>query len=248
VNISTAKRELRSTEDCLGAGTNGLEVLAKQADTITETLSQLSEMENPYRSQIAELKSQIEEEEKGLEETEKALIEIERRRAAADFWVKGFGEVRLWIIEKALRQFEVEVNNALMTLGLHNWAIMFDVTRETKSGTLAKGFSVFIESPESPEMVPFEVWSGGESQRLKIACEAGLVDLIRHWYGVDVDLEVWDEPSTHLSTEGIEDMLDFLRDRSQCRKVWLVDHQTLDAGHFSSVMTVVKDDTGSRLE
>jgi DNA repair exonuclease SbcCD ATPase subunit len=164
-----------------------------------------------------------------------------------DYWRGGFKNIRLWLIEGALRELEVEVNSNLVELGLKGWEVSFDIERETQSGTISKGFSVFISSPKSNGPVQWEAWSGGETQRLRIAGAAGLASLVASRRGVDVGLEVWDEPTAHLSESGIDSLLAFLESRAynNGRQVWIVDHRSLDSGTFDGQAMVVKDSRGS---
>lgn len=167
----------------------------------------------------------------------------------ADFWSKGFGDVRLWLLRGALDELEALVNSHTLALGLRGWRVAFDVERETKSGGIAKGFTALITSPTTSEPVPYESWSGGELQRLKVAVQAALIDLIRSRTGGGWRFEVWDEPTQHLSQTGITDLISFLRDRARTQdlEVWVVDHRTLTDGSFQSQITVTKKDSGSRL-
>ena len=167
----------------------------------------------------------------------------------AEFWAKGFGDVRLWLLRGALDELEALVNSHTLALGLRGWRVAFDVERGTKSGGIAKGFTALITSPTTSEPVPYESWSGGELQRLKVAVQAALIDLIRSRTGGGWRFEVWDEPTQHLSQTGISDLIGFLRERSRTQdlEVWVVDHRTLTDGSFQSQITVVKKDNGSRL-
>lgn len=172
-----------------------------------------------------------------------------RELTRADFWSKGFGDVRLWLLRGALDELEALVNSHTLALGLRGWRVAFDVERSTKSGGIAKGFTALITSPTTSEPVPYESWSGGELQRLKVAVQAALIDLIRSRTGGGWRFEVWDEPTQHLSQTGITDLISFLRDRSRTQnlEVWVVDHRTLTDGSFQSQITVTKKDSGSRL-
>jgi DNA repair exonuclease SbcCD ATPase subunit len=176
---------------------------------------------------------------------------LEKTKKRLQFWVDGFKDVRLWIVRRALDELEATTNNALPMLGLDGWRVTFDVERETASGSVSKGFSVFIQGPDAAEPVPWEAWSGGETQRLRIAGAIGLADFIYARTDFKPSIEVWDEPTNYLSPEGIDDLLDFFstRARKQRRQVWVVDHRALNAGQFDRVYTVVKDEAfGSYIE
>lgn len=177
------------------------------------------------------------------------LGDATERKAKHAFWVPMFKEFRLWIIEQALLDFELAVNNVLTELGLPDWRVRFDVERETQAGNVSRGFTVLIQSPTSGGPVPWELWSGGETQRLRLAGAIGLSDLVRSQTGFQPSIEVWDEPTQHLSREGVEDMLRYFqaRAREQGRQVWLVDHATQPGGEFDGGVVVVRDANGSRI-
>lgn len=194
---------------------------------------------------------------KKLRKSKKELknIKIKIREVSADiesntYWIKGFKEVRLFLIDQALMQLETEVNSSLFRLGLKDWHITFASEVETKSKTIKKGFSILIKSPHNNESVPWESWSGGESQRLRLAGTIGLSSLILNRKGLEVNIEIWDEPSTWLSEQGIEDLLDVLFSRSEDlnKQIWIVDHRTLNYGNFSRTVTVVKKESGSVIQ
>jgi len=162
------------------------------------------------------------------------------------FWVKGFRDLRLWVLDATLTELEMRVNNSLVQLGLDRWLIRMAVERETKSGGVSKGFVVDIKSPDAKEMAPWRGWGGGVTQRLKIATEIGLSRMITDRKGIDLGIELWDEPTQHLSEQGVLDLLMHLQDRArdEQRQIWIVDHRVLDFG-FDGGLQVTKTKQGS---
>jgi DNA repair exonuclease SbcCD ATPase subunit len=134
-------------------------------------------------------------------------------------------------------------------LGLIEWELGFQVDRETAKGTLQRGFNVAVLSPHNTKAVPWEAWSGGEGQRLRLAANMGLADLIRSRTGTTLNLEVWDEPTQGLSPRGVADLLESLaqRARNEGRQIWIVDHRSYDFGGFAGTATIVKSQSGSRI-
>lgn len=175
---------------------------------------------------------------------------LEARKAHHEFWVKGFKDVRLFLVAEALQQLEVETNSSLVELGLHGWSIKYRPDSETKSGGVRRGFAVLIEAPTNPHPVPWEAWSGGERQRLRVAAQMGLSNLISDYTGVDALVEVWDEPSNGMSEQGISDLLLALSRRAVAhnRQVWVVDHRSLASGLFDSTVLAVKSGGTTTLE
>ena len=204
---------------------------------------------NPHTETLERTKKQIEQVKDKVEEKEDELNKATRETSFFDYWVGGFKDVRLWLISQALNELSVYTNNALPELGLHGWKVHFDVERENTSGGVTKGFTVLISSPHSRDLVPWDAWSGGETQRLRIAGAVGMANLISDYRGLHSNIEVWDEPTAHLSEIGTTELLEFLKTRSTVNKkqIWLVDHRTLNFGAFNGEWRVIKTSKGSEI-
>lgn len=157
------------------------------------------------------------------------------------FWEKQFKALRLHLIKQALEELEIEVNNNLLELDLRGWTVGFDIERENKSGGISRGFNVSICSPDHKQPIRWESWSGGETQRLRVAGAKGLANLIRARRGARWDLEVWDEPFAHLSDDGARSMLALLQTGGNIRQVWVIEHRPIVSyGQFRGIVTVTK--------
>lgn len=218
-------------------------------DTLEDESERVEKEPNPFATMLGERRESLARLKEEYGEVTRKLDQSYEKHALYSFWIKGFKEVRLQLISEALQQLEIEVNSELMALGLGDWELRFDVDAETKKGTLTRGFSVSVLSPHNQERVAWESWSGGESQRLRLAAQCGLGNLIRDRTGCDLPLEVWDEPTEGLSEEGISDLLTALNERAirEQRTIWIVDHRSLGYGGFAGTVTIVKDDKGSRI-
>jgi len=86
-------------------------------------------------------------------------------------------------------------------------------------------------------------------QRLILAGNVAFSDISCARLGVTPALEVWDEPTNHLSAEGVEDLSYFLKDRSTVkgRTILFIDHKTIDSGVFDGSFTVELTKHGSSL-
>jgi len=182
-------------------------------------------------------------------EKESEINSLNEDLAAVSFWISGFKQLRLHIVEETLRSLEIEVNNCLEQLGLVGWTIEFDIERETKSGGISKGFNTFIKDAKGT-LVKYERLSGGEGQRARLAVTFGLSNLIMERAGFICKTEFFDELSQHLSDAGVDDMLTCLKERAinQNKQLWVVDHRSSSFSDFDGQLTVTKDTTGSRIE
>lgn len=219
------------------------------ADMLKKNVASIKAEKNPHEKAA---KDAMERGELLAEAIEKATREIERRERNAEasrYWIKGFKELRLSIIRTSLEQLVVESNEALFQLGLQDWGIEFDVERENKTKGITKNFSIMVRAPHTKEAVPWEAWSGGESQRLRLSIAMGFANLLTSRMGVRPNFELWDEPSTWLAQAGIEDLLEVLAERAkrQQKIILLADHRALDFGGFAGTISVTKTAAGSAL-
>jgi DNA repair exonuclease SbcCD ATPase subunit len=239
--------------DCDASQTE-LDQLDRDEAAMERNLKDFTRLQAEYAAVVIMLKQkcdQLADLETSLGRLFKDYDKLKSTREAVEFWVGGFKRIRLFIIDETLRQFELEVNNNLASLGLPDWRIEFDVERETKSGGVSKGFVVLVYPPEPSggEPVRLEAWSGGETQRLRLAGDLGLANLIMDRAGLRNTIEIYDEPSSHLSQEGLLDLLDTLQQRAQDHNkiILIVDHHALDYG-FDQTFTVSKNENTSHVE
>lgn len=224
----------------------------RASNAVTDLQTKIDYLEknsDPYSKQLETLRVSIasnRDERDALKDEQKTL---RSQLGEQQYWVGMFKELRLWLISEALQQLAVEVNNSLLELGLDGWKVTFDVEKETKSGSVSKGFTVLI-APPGHDPVPWEAYCGNETQRLRIAGAVGLSELVRNVRGIDFGFEVWDEPTAHLTAEGVDDLLSFLEGRARVtgRQVWLVDHRSLPRGGFDGTVTITKTSDGSAVE
>lgn len=202
---------------------------------------------NPYSSRIESNKKERENlltDKKGNEEE---LKNLDKKLIAATYWKSGFKRIRLFFVQQILNALQLEIKASLGSLGLDDWNIKLSTETETKSGTTKLGIQIKVQSRTAE--APWEAWSGGEAQRLRISIALGLSNLIQRSSGSFFDFLVLDEPTSWLSPEGIEDMLESLYNVSREREkaVWVIDHRALPYSSFDEIWSVTKDSNGSKI-
>lgn len=240
-NTSDFTRKLHTAEHKLKTAQGG-------EKSLNERILSEKGRTNPFVQMIAEKEVGLKKAQTKVKGFTKNAQMLRSEHAAANYWVTGFKRLRLFIVETALRQLEIEINNNLASLGLADWAISLDVERENKTGGVTRGFSVFVHAADYKDPVKLEAWSGGETQRLRMAGNLGLANLIMEQAGLDNKIEFYDEPSAHLSQEGLLDLAETLAQRAeeQQKVIFLVDHNNFGFP-FKATITVEKNERGSRI-
>lgn len=256
-------RGLQTEWDSITARMNQIEnELSKEIQNPYE--AQLKEAENetnPYETEIVhadeercpildeleQLRSRRNELQVQIEEKQTSIRSIQSKQVAVEYWKQGFKRIRLYFVNQILAALELEIQSAISQLGLEGWRVKLSTESETKSGTVKLGIAIRIYSPKAEGA--WEVWSGGESQRLRLAIALGLSSLIQRAAGVWFKTCIFDEPTTWLSSEGIEDLIEALQGFAEVngKAVWLLDHRALFHGGFAEVWNVVKYSDGAKI-
>lgn len=248
--VQDIENEIVTLTTKLAAKTAELNSINDRLDDLGDRISAEETAKNPYEATLAGKLEALHALTEAIKRHKANAEDIESELAGVNFWVKGFKRIRLFIIEQAFQTLELEVNNCLSQLGMTDWRVTFDVERENKSGGITKGFVVLIKGPSNKEPVRWENWSGGETQRLQLAGDLGLANQIMQQAGLRSEIEFFDEPSTHLSPEGMMDLADTLHERaiSEGKCIWIVDHVAIaNFGDFEGIITARKDENGSSI-
>lgn len=165
-------------------------------------------------------------------------------------WSEGFKEIRLAIIDEVLSELEYAVAANAEALGLADWKIEFNTQKELTSGSMSAGFSVLLYPPDSDKPIKWESYSGGEAQRWQIATALGLSEVLLSRAGLSVNLLVLDEPTKGLSPEGVEALLESLKNRAESlsQVIFFCDHHSFDKGVFSGQVLISKTAEGSFIQ
>ncbi|MDE2426257.1 MAG: AAA family ATPase [Elusimicrobia bacterium] len=224
----------------------------RESNRLSQELDKLADQDNPHKRQCDGLETRIKKLRAEQKQLKVACDQLEADAEVAKFWVRGFREIRLEQIDAALLELEVASNRHAEALGLEDWRIAFATERETKKGTITHGFTASIYPPGEDDAISLDTYSGGgEANRWQHAVTFALSEVLLSRAGLVTDFEVVDEPTTHLSPEGIDDLLSCLSDRARelNRRIFLIDHSSLSYGSFDGVISVVKTkDRGSYID
>lgn len=245
-----AREGVRKARQAVEQAQDGYNVAEGFAEACRRELAACRGAGNPFEAQRRQHARNLQAALGRLSEAEAGESALQEQVSQFEFWAKGFKDIRLQILKDSLAQLNAEVNEALHDLGLEGWRIDFEVEQETKSGGVRRGFLCAVSSPQSPEglAVPWEAWSGGESQALRVAIQLGTANMLSDRLGLSNDFEFWDEPSRWLREMRVKDLLGVLQERAYRygRRVFVAEHRSLDFD-FDGVLEVSKVDGVSTL-
>jgi DNA repair exonuclease SbcCD ATPase subunit len=245
-NYNHSARALSAIKLNLEGANNVLEgrVLTNTARQIQSLMAQ----PNPHIKTQNETRIRREQLTAKAEELEANIFAFGGQRDAYDYWRQAFKQIRLYYINEVLASLTIEMNSAIVSLGLEGWRVELVTETENKSGTMKLGVQIVVRSADGVA-ANWEDWSGGEAQRLRIGMAIGMASLIQRASQVVFSFEVWDEPSNWLSETGIEDLLVALAARAEMKskQVFVVDHRALTYSGFNAAYVVRKGAEGSKV-
>lgn len=249
-HLNEFKRKAAKVEDSYREQSRLATELQTKVYNLEQQCTERSNEVNPHRNQLHLLRNNKNELEAKLDKLDKDITLLERKISRTKFWIKGFKYVRLQEIEDVLQELEIATNALLPESGLEDWEINYDVERETKTGTIQHGLNTSIISPRNKKPVKWEVWGGGVGQRLRLVATMALSEVLLERAGVSTNIEILDEPTKGLSSEGVQDLVEFLSERAKRleKSIFLIDHHAISSSHFTDTVLVVKGNNGSKLE
>jgi DNA repair exonuclease SbcCD ATPase subunit len=204
---------------------------------------------NPYNGMLVDLNNNRDVTQRNLtiwnDRIAKSNVNLEHLK----LWLDGFKRIRLDLIDETLDELEITSNKHAVRLGLDNWEIGFHTERETKKGDIQHKFTTNIFPPNLDYPIPFDTLGGGVSTRLQLATVFGLSEVLLARAGITTNIEILDEPTKALSDEGVENLLECLKERATetGRAIYLIDHHQLDRGIFDEVLWIEKTEEGSKI-
>lgn len=250
--IAKLAKELRGFEDKADDARDNLTRARSRHSEIEANIKALESAvvkyameQNPYSKMLKDAKTQLRRI-SGLQDDLEAMIlaaEVKRERIA--YWVPGFKNVRLYLLQEVLEELTAVTQTLLPRIGLEGWIVDYAMERETQAGKVLPGLNVNIFKPGAERAQKWESFSGGEGQRLRIVGSVALGQVLLRRVGVECDLCVLDEPTKHLSAEGVADMIDFLAELGRDHQVFYIDHTARPTNRFRKGLRIEKHPEGS---
>lgn len=238
-----------SQEKALQAYNRDVNILESRLGAKKLELERWESAENPHDSFLLNLRDRRKSILEKLSAARATLEKLGATYANAKFWSVAFKEIRLSLIDETLEELEIVTTRHAESLGLVGWSIKFQTEREITSGKVSHSFTTLLYSPGRDDPVKWLSYSGGESQRWQLAVTLGLSEVLLARAGINPSMMVFDEPTRHLSQQGIDSLIEHLREIAveTNRCLYFVDHRSLDRGSFDGVVSIEKSKDGARI-
>ena len=206
----------------------------------TEEINPYVDMEEKRRNQIKILGIEI-------RDIKNQISEAQTKKKEFDFWVEGFKKIRMMVFDSMISQLE-HLAQGYLSQYSSELNIVMTTERETRSGTIKDEFHISIIDANGDE-ISYEMYSGGERQKIRLSISRALAQFIREGCGRDFNVVAFDEPNDALDDVGKEINFDTFQEMSEDGKVVLVtDHDSSFKDLFDYSITIVKEDGESIIQ
>jgi len=201
-----------------------------------------------FQARTAALNERIESAQELIAGYDKEIAELTASVRQAAFWITGFGPkgIRSLIFENIMPYLNERANHYSSILTDGTIEINISATSKLKSGDERE--KIFVSAVNSDGASVYEGNSGGERKRVDLCILLALQDLILNRSQGSIRLSVYDELLDELDEEGIERVVELLKERGQNQPVFLISHNAALKGFFEDTMVVVKRNGISKIE
>ena len=257
-HLTQRRRDFEAVEKELHGFRQGYSAVLSSLSSERTAIGMKEKHLEEYQSESNVFDESLEDARKALSTTQDNLdeekMDLKHATQSAEsygYWVDGFRSIRVQLLEDSVRQFEASLQAAMTSCGLGEWAVRCSVDPESVGRSARKGFQILLSSSavQDARPIPWEAWSGGEGQLLRLCGTLALSDLVADRCGTQANIEVYDEPSKSVSEEGVDNLLARLAERAQRQNkaIYVSDHRAMDSRHFAGVITATKKEEGTIL-
>lgn len=177
-----------------------------------------------------------------VEALDERLRAVQRDLNIAEFWVDGFGNkgVKSLLLDSVVDWMNNVALYFANKLSRATLIPVFSSISQLKSGEARETFSVNVKKGE--KIVEYKMISGGEKRRVDVIVLLTLYRLLSLRAGREVNLLVFDEVMESLDEEGMEQVVDVLREfKDDGKCVYVISHQEEAKSLFDTELNVSKN-------
>jgi DNA repair exonuclease SbcCD ATPase subunit len=213
-------------------------------ENIEVSLEDIENRVNPYKKQEEERKSTLFDLVKQSKDIKTGIEAFNQETQYYRFWADGFKSIRISLFGIMLDRFQSFAQNLLSQYS-SELQIQFSTERETRSGTMKEEFDISV-TDSSGTTLSYEMYSGGEKQKIRLSIAMALASMIKDDCGKDFNFIAFDEPNDALDEVGKEVNFEVFTKLAMGGKAVLVtDHDSIFKDKFDHSIMVIKKDNKS---
>jgi len=245
-NEETHKAELESKLGTIKLDSSRISELEASVNKEKSTLDTLNALKYTTSANIENLEKNIVDLSAILEEykqRQEMVAEGNENVIILGHLEKAFGSkgVRAKILEDAIRDLEIEADTLLKRFSNGRLSLTFVTEKSDKVV-----FEILINDGE--KTLPFSLFSGGEKFRIAFVLRIALAKLLLRKTNSKMEFLIIDEAVSPLDQNGVENVMAIINElQEEFKTIMVITHRNDIKNMFDKVITVHRDETGSRI-
>lgn len=220
----------------------------KHLTRLEEALAKAEKAENPYAESVKRAEDKLAQSKKKVEESEKKVEELRESLEETKCVVQVFGPsgVRAQILDQVTPLLNERTAHYLATLTDGDITAEWTTLALDAKGNLKEKFCIDVKHVRNG--ASYGAISGGEKQRVSLACAFAMQDLVSTRSSKPLQLLIADEIDDAMDTAGLERLMIVLQEKAKDKgSMIVVSHNDLKSW-IGNVWTVTKTDDGSTVK
>jgi DNA repair exonuclease SbcCD ATPase subunit len=202
-------------------------------------VKELKDEVNPYEATIASIRAQAEAIAEEIKKSNRDKDALFKEMEAISDAAKVFSPagVRAYILDTVTPFLNDRTAHYLSILSDGNLTAQWSTLNKLKSGEIREKFAITVSSVTGGET--FNLISGGEKRKVRLACSMALQDLVASRASKPFDLYIADEIDDAVDASGLERLMSILESKARERgTVLVISHNSLNDWIRESVKVV----------
>lgn len=226
---------------------SNIQVLESQILELENRKIEKKEEKNPHIEMEEKRKARIKELGTEIRNIREHMNLLQKQMEYFNFWIEGFKKIRMMIFDSMISQLETLAQWYLSQYS-SELNIIMTTERETRSGTIKDEFHISIVDTNGDE-ISYEMYSGGERQKIRLSISRALAQFIREGCGVDFNIVAFDEPNDALDDIGKDTNFETFQELSEKegKSVLVTDHDSVFKDKFDNNIVIIKENGESSI-
>lgn len=227
------KQAFMERESLITAAKNEIRLMEKRLADKESECNPYADLTDKEKKELSGYDAELLEE---YEEEKESLEHVEYITACLDI----FSKIRVQIFDNILKSLEDKTNEYMKDIDPSIF-IEYASSRELKTSKRMKDeISIFVL--DNGIRRPYEGYSKGEKQKIRVAIAAAFAEVIGKGYSNDIpNIQFFDEPSDGVDEAGRKNIFNLLHRMSKTYKVFVMDHDAQFKEMFDNVMVVRRE-------
>ena len=217
----------------------------KLVAALESQIESVRQQENSYIALKERNDQQIQEVQQEIDQMQEEVNTKKEAGKYLTYWIEGYKRLRMMMFDSLIIRLE-ELSQDLLSEYSSELSVTITGEKDLKSG--GKKDEIYIEIVGNKgKKSSFEAYSGGERQKIKMAVSLALSEVIKEKCGKDFNLIIFDEPNNNLDDVGKDSNFQVFKSIAEKKTVFVVDHENWFQDRFNQVITIVKEENGSKI-